>query len=61
LSEEHGHLDTRRSSRIPKVCERLHVVPNHICPVMNLHDVVYGVQDELVVCTWKVAARGKVN
>jgi D-serine deaminase-like pyridoxal phosphate-dependent protein len=61
LSEEHGHLATRRARRVPKVGEHLHVVPNHICPVMNLQDVVYGVQGERVVCTWKVAARGKVN
>jgi D-serine deaminase-like pyridoxal phosphate-dependent protein len=61
LSEEHGHLDTRRSSRSPKLRERLQVVPNHICPVMNLQDLVYGVQDEKIVCTWNVAARGKVK
>ncbi len=61
LSEEHGHLDMTRSSRIPKLGERLQVVPNHICPVMNLHDAVYGVQGENVVCTWNVAARGKVR
>jgi D-serine deaminase-like pyridoxal phosphate-dependent protein len=61
LSEEHGHLDTTRSSRIPGLGQRLQVIPNHICPVMNLHDIVYGVQDQRVICTWNVAARGKVN
>lgn len=60
LSEEHGHLDTTRSSRIPKLGERLQVVPNHTCPVMNLQDLVYGIQGEQIVCTWNVAARGKV-
>ena len=41
--------------------ERLQVIPNHICPVMNLHQFVYGVQGDKVVCTWNVAGRGKVN
>ncbi len=61
LSEEHGHLDTTRSSRVPKLGERVQIVPNHICPVVNLHDFVHGVEGEKVVCTWNVAARGKVN
>jgi len=61
LSEEHGHLDTRRLSPVPKLRERLQVIPNHICPVMNLQDLVYGIQGEKIVCTWNVAARGKIK
>jgi D-serine deaminase-like pyridoxal phosphate-dependent protein len=61
LSEEHGHLGTRRSSRLPKLRDRLRIVPNHICPVMNLQDLVYGIQGETIVCTWNIAARGKVT
>lgn len=61
LSEEHGHLDTRASSKIPRIGDRLQLIPNHICPVMNLQDVVYGVQGKKVVSSWKVAARGRVK
>ena len=61
LSEEHGHLDISQASRAPQVGDRLYVVPNHICPAINLHDIVYGIQGEEVVCEWKVAARGKVQ
>lgn len=61
LSEEHGHLDISQASRAPQVGERLQVIPNHICPVINLHDIVYGIQGEEVVCEWTVAARGKVK
>jgi D-serine deaminase-like pyridoxal phosphate-dependent protein len=59
LSEEHGHLKVTDSSSII-VGERLRVIPNHICPCINLHDSVYIVSGENVVDQWKVAARGKV-
>jgi D-serine deaminase-like pyridoxal phosphate-dependent protein len=61
LSEEHGHLDISRAALAPRLGERLRVIPNHICPVLNLHDIVYGIQGEEVVCEWRVAARGKVK
>ena len=41
LSEEHGIVDVSRCSRRPKVGERVHVIPNHICPCVNLHDVMW--------------------
>jgi D-serine deaminase-like pyridoxal phosphate-dependent protein len=59
LSEEHGHLKTEDSSSIT-VGEKLRVIPNHICPCINLHDSVYIVSGENIVDQWKVAARGKV-
>jgi D-serine deaminase-like pyridoxal phosphate-dependent protein len=59
LSEEHGHVKVTNSSSIT-VGERLRVIPNHICPCINLHDSVYIVSGETVVDQWKVAARGRV-
>jgi D-serine deaminase-like pyridoxal phosphate-dependent protein len=59
LSEEHGHVKVTDASSIT-VGERLRVIPNHICPCINLHDGVYIVSGETVVDQWKVAARGKV-
>ena len=41
LSEEHGELDLSACDRRPKLGERVHVIPNHICPCINLHDQVY--------------------
>jgi len=61
LSEEHGHLDLGDSQRVPSIGERVRVVPNHVCVVMNLHDKVYGVQGEEVIAEWRVAGRGKVQ
>ena len=61
LSEEHGHLDITRSERRYHVGERLSVIPNHVCPTVNLHDEIYGVRGERVETVWRVAARGKVR
>ncbi|MFC7608657.1 hypothetical protein [Teichococcus aestuarii] len=38
MSEEHGMLDLSACARKPELGERLRVVPNHVCPVSNLHD-----------------------
>ena len=59
MSEEHGILDLSRSSWKPRVGERVRVVPNHVCIVVHLADLVYGVRDGAVVSSWPVAARGR--
>ena len=41
LSEEHGELDVRNSKNVPQVGERVTLIPNHICPCMNLQDAVW--------------------
>ncbi|HZU28363.1 MAG TPA: alanine racemase [Bryobacteraceae bacterium] len=61
LSEEHGHLNVRQAERQPCLGELIRIVPNHVCPCINLHDRVYGVRNEEVVEEWVVAARGKVQ
>lgn len=61
LSEEHGHLNIRKSERRYRVGERLTVIPNHVCTTVNLHDQVYGVRDERVEVVWQVEGRGKVR
>jgi D-serine deaminase-like pyridoxal phosphate-dependent protein len=59
MSEEHGILDLSRSTWRPRVGERVRIVPNHVCIVVHLADVVYGVRDGAVVSSWPVAARGR--
>lgn len=38
LSEEHGEIDVSECSSKPCLGERVTVIPNHICPCVNLHD-----------------------
>ncbi|HEU4994865.1 MAG TPA: alanine racemase [Gemmatimonadaceae bacterium] len=59
MSEEHGILDLSRSTWQPKVGDRVRVIPNHVCIVVHLADMVFGVRDDAVVSSWPVAARGR--
>src|SRR6185312_8119277 len=61
LSEEHGHLDTTHSDRSFQIGERLHILPNHVCVTVNMHDQIYGVRGNTVEKVWQVKARGKVQ
>jgi D-serine deaminase-like pyridoxal phosphate-dependent protein len=59
MSEEHGILDLSRSSWRPMVGERVRVIPNHVCIVVHLNDVVFGVRGDAVETSWPVTARGR--
>ncbi|MFL5608817.1 MAG: alanine racemase [Gemmatimonadaceae bacterium] len=59
MSEEHGILDLGETSWRPEVGERVRVIPNHVCIVVHLADLVYGVRGERPVTSWPVAARGR--
>jgi D-serine deaminase-like pyridoxal phosphate-dependent protein len=60
MSEEHGVLDLSRTDWQPKVGDLVRVVPNHVCIVVHLNDVLYGVRgDDVVETKWPVAARGR--
>lgn len=59
MSEEHGVLDLSATSWRPVVGERVRVIPNHVCIVVHLNDVVYGARNGVIETTWPVAARGR--
>jgi len=59
MSEEHGILDLSKTDWRPQVGELVRVVPNHVCIVVHLNDVIYGVRDDRVEKSWKVDARGR--
>lgn len=59
LSEEHGMVDlTACGLRRPEIGERIVIVPNHVCPVSNLHDHVIAIRSGKVVGRMTVSARG---
>ena len=60
-SEEHGHLDTSASLRSYAVGDRVHLLPNHVCPVVNLVDQVYPYRDGESIGVWDVSARGCIT
>lgn len=58
LSEEHGATTIPADDPVA-IGERVEIIPNHICPVVNLFDSMYITQGERVIDEWRVAARGK--
>lgn len=61
LSEEHGWVSLPESCRNMKIGEKIEIIPNHVCPTVNLTDELYLVRDGEVAETWPVIARGKVR
>jgi D-serine deaminase-like pyridoxal phosphate-dependent protein len=61
LSEEHGELDITRCSRTPKIGERISVIPNHICPCVNLQDAVWLRHSDGRLERITVDARGRLS
>jgi D-serine deaminase-like pyridoxal phosphate-dependent protein len=60
LNEEHGQVDCRGCGSGPRVGERVTVIPNHICPCVNLQDQVWWTEEGEAPRAMRVDARGKV-
>ncbi|RYE87680.1 MAG: D-TA family PLP-dependent enzyme [Hyphomicrobiales bacterium] len=61
VNEEHGVIELDEPSDTPRIGDRVRIVPNHVCVVSNLFDVVNLIEGERVVETLPVAARGRVD
>jgi D-serine deaminase-like pyridoxal phosphate-dependent protein len=61
MNEEHGYIDITRAECEFTVGDRVHIIPNHICVAVNLHDQVYGIRRDQVEEVWKVEGRGKLQ
>ncbi|HEY2895116.1 MAG TPA: alanine racemase [Pirellulales bacterium] len=58
LSEEHAQIDIRDCQRAPQLGERLTVIPNHICPCVNLQDSVWWRDEDGALQELAIDARG---
>jgi D-serine deaminase-like pyridoxal phosphate-dependent protein len=61
MNQERGFVGISQTGRTFAIGDRLRVIPNHVCPVVNLHDQVGGVRCDKVEEVWRVAARGKLQ
>ena len=57
LNDEHATLALPPGCSV-NVGDRIALLPSHIDPTMNLHDVVYALEGDSVVGVWPIAARG---
>ena len=61
LTEEHAQVDVSRCVPRPRVGERVTVIPNHICPVVNLHDTAWWHEADGSLQVLPIDARGKLS
>jgi D-serine deaminase-like pyridoxal phosphate-dependent protein len=61
MNEEHGFIDLTQAGAEFRVGDRVHMIPNHICVAVNLHERVYGLRGDTVEEVWTVDARGKLQ
>ena len=60
LSEEHGQVDTTACDQQPAIGERVTVIPNHICPCVNLHDALWWQEPGQPPELMPISARGRI-
>src|SRR5690554_3983665 len=60
LSEEHGIIRVREDNPL-RIGDRITIIPNHACSVTNLFDLAYVIEQDRVVNSWQIIARGKVT
>ncbi|MBN8928243.1 MAG: alanine racemase [Rhodospirillales bacterium 69-11] len=60
-SDEHGKLDVGSETAMPKLGEKLRLVPGHCDPTVDRYDWYVGVRNGRVECLWPVAARGAMS
>jgi D-serine deaminase-like pyridoxal phosphate-dependent protein len=61
VTEEHGEVDLSAYPKRPKLGTRLQIVPNHICPCVNLQDTAWLRHEDGSVEKMAVDARGKLS
>jgi D-serine deaminase-like pyridoxal phosphate-dependent protein len=60
LNDEHATIALPSGCSVA-VGDRIQLLPSHIDPTINLHDVIYAVDGDIVVGMWPVDARGYGN
>jgi D-serine deaminase-like pyridoxal phosphate-dependent protein len=59
LSDYHGIARVAAGSPAPQLGEVVSVIPNHVCPVVDLFDEFVATRSRVVIDTWPVDARGR--
>ena len=57
-SDEHGKLRIAPGAAVPRLGEKLRLVPGHCDPTIDRYDWYVGVRAGRVECLWPIAARG---
>jgi 3-hydroxy-D-aspartate aldolase len=60
-SDEHGSLRSADSTHLPRIGDRIWLVPGHVDPTVNLYDWFVCVRGGHVEALWPISARGAVR
>lgn len=60
LTEEHGEIELPRGTDPPRLYDRLTLIPNHICPCVNLHNTFWWRDASGRLTSSPVDARGQL-
>jgi D-serine deaminase-like pyridoxal phosphate-dependent protein len=61
LSEEHAQVDVTGCERPPSLGERVTIIPNHICPCVNLQDSAWWIEADDEPKQLRIDARGMIR
>jgi D-serine deaminase-like pyridoxal phosphate-dependent protein len=61
LSEEHAQIDVAACDSRPAVGDHVTIIPNHICPCVNLQDAVWWLEPHEPPRPLRVDARGRLQ
>lgn len=61
VSEEHGVVEFPDGNSTLAVGDVIEIIPNHVCPTVNLQDELFAVDDDGSIEVWPVVARGTVR
>jgi D-serine deaminase-like pyridoxal phosphate-dependent protein len=61
VTEEHGILHLGPDDPVPPLGAKIECRPMHVCPVVNLTDLLIGHRDRRVVEVFQVTARGRTR
>lgn len=62
VNEEHGFIMLTGNDSDITIGDKLEIIPNHVCVVVNLFDHIYVLNEsEQVIAKWLIRARGRVR
>jgi len=61
LNEEHATVRIAGEGPLPDIGDKVEIIPNHACAVMNLHDSFIAVSNDEVIGEFQIQARGKIK
>jgi D-serine deaminase-like pyridoxal phosphate-dependent protein len=60
LSDEHGVIEVDDAESF-EIGQKLEIIPNHVCPAVNLYDFAHVVSQGRIEAVWPIAGRGRTQ